>query len=139
MCKRSRTHVEIVVPGQVWMNAQKDVITIQMVNSDNGTFAGVFKRARDKTLNSGYNVRGELGKDGSTLGWSTIYVYEDPQKLDYCNSIVWCGHSVINPKSQKQEIFTMWLNTTEYKQLQNYIVTNVGVDKFVVRNNETDV
>jgi hypothetical protein len=123
--------IEIVVPGQVWMNAQKDVITIQSVNSDNGTFAGVFRRARDKTSTKGYNIRGEIGKDGFTLGWSVIYIYEDPQKLDYRNSIVWCGHSVTNSKS---EIYAMWLNTTEYKQLQNYIVTNVGVDRFVARN-----
>ena len=128
-----------MLPGQVWTNAQKDAITIQNVNSDNGTFAGVFKRARDKTSTNGYNVRGELGKDGSTLGWSVIYIYEDPQKLDYRNSIVWCGHSVTNSKSQKQEIYAMWLNTTEYKQLQNYIVTNVGLDRFVVRNNVTDI
>ena len=127
------------MPGQVWMNAQKDVITIQNVNSDNKTFAGVFKRARDKTSTNEYNVRGEIGKDGSTLGWSVIYIYEDPQKLDYRNSIVWCGHSITNSKSQKQEIYAMWLNTTEYKQLQNFIVTNVGVDRFVLKNNATDI
>ena len=133
-----RLSFHTVVPGQVWTNAQKDVITILKVDSENGTFAGKFKRARDKTAGNEYNIRGELGKDGSSLGWSVIYIYEDPQKLDYRNCIVWCGHTNINPSSQKQEIYTMWLNTTEYKQLQNYIVTNVGFDKFVVKSNGTN-
>lgn len=128
-----------MVPDQVWTNAQKDVLTIQNVNSGNGTFAGVFKRARDKNSTNGYNIRGEIGKDGSTLGWSVIYIYEDPQKLDYRNSIAWCGHSVTNSKTQKQEIYAMWLNTTEYKQLQNYIIVNVGLDRFVAWNNVTKI
>ena len=127
--------LESVAEGEVYMNRQKDVVSITKVNPENGTFAGVFKRARDKSSENGYNIRGEIGKDGSTLGWSVIYVYEDQQKLGYCNSIAWCGHININ---QKKELNTVWLNTTEYKELQNYIVTNMGVDKFVLKGNETD-
>ena len=121
------------------MNAQKDVISISKVNSENGTFAGVYKKVRDKPSDSGYDIRGEVGKDGSTLGWSVIYAYEDPLNLSYRNSIVWCGHfTTKSGKSQTTEISAMWLNTTEYKQLQNYIVTNVGVDKFVLKSNGTN-
>ena len=123
--------------GQVWINRQKDEIFITKVDSENGTFAGEFKRARDKTSTAGYNIRGELGKDGSTLGWSVIYVYEDQQKLDYRNSIVWCGHIDSDLKSPSREMYAMWLNTTEYKELQNYIVTNVGIDKFMLKSNNT--
>ena len=118
------------------MNGEKDVITITKVNSDNGTFAGAFSRARDK--NQEYGIRGEVGKDGSTLGWSVIYAYDDPLKLNYHNSIAWCGHFDVNHRSQKQEIYATWLNTTEYKQLQNFIVTNIGFDKFVLKSNETE-